>query len=202
MILAIIVSIFIGNPLIPEITPPKIDLSKITPHPVVSDDSDIRSNGVYQVAGLNKSFTYKKIPDSLMGNISDLHLKMDTDFMIVPAGIDTFSGRFYDFKTNPTICQKFFIANTSPKVLRMRYTPVFVMQAKDNSGVWEDIELEEYPWCATGIKSESIPPGKYILLASIIYKGNFKTKLRLRYDKIYSKEFDGSINPLLFIKVK
>src|SRR6266702_4610372 len=104
MILAIIVSIFIVTSLIREITPRKITLSNITPPVVLSDDSDIRSNGIYQVAGIDKFLTYEKIPDSLMGDIHDIKLTMDTVITIIPAGIDTFSGRFYDYKSNPTIC--------------------------------------------------------------------------------------------------
>lgn len=68
------------------------------------------------------------------------------------------------------------------------------MEARDRSGKWRPIERRFTPGCGHGIKNIILPPGEVVLTSAIIYQGNYKTRLRLKLGKNYSKEFSGSIN--------
>ncbi len=38
-----------------------------------------------------------------------------------------------------------------------------------------------------------LPPNEIVITLAPIFKGNYKTQIRLKYGKNYSKPFDGSI---------
>jgi hypothetical protein len=156
-------------------------------------DEDKKNSGRYLLLGID----YKKQNPNglLMGDISELHLTLGTTFTIIAVGIDSFED---NKNSKPLIAQKFILANTSNNPIRSIYSPFCVMQAKDKKGDWKDIEKEDYLICGTGVKTLSIPPGKYLFMAGTLYSGSFKTKLRLKYRDVYSNEFDGSVNPAQF----
>ncbi len=68
------------------------------------------------------------------------------------------------------------------------------MEAKDSLGHWLPIQKPYINFCGTGLPSIILPPDTYILTLAPIFKGNFKTSLRLRYGNNYSTPFIGRIN--------
>lgn len=78
----------------------------------------------------------------------------------------------------------------------------YVMQAKDVNGQWRDIEYSRCTGCVIDKGFTTIPPKHFMKYDVPIYKGGFKTKLRIKGDfkggDVYSNEFDGSINPVQF----
>jgi hypothetical protein len=48
--------------------------------------------------------------------------------------------------------------------------------------------------CGTGLNSTLLPPNEIVVTTAPLYHGNYKTKLRLRYHKTISNEFNGKIN--------
>ena len=98
-----------------------------------------------------------------------------------------------------------------------------VMQALDRQGNWRDIERVPYGSCGNEFYNVSLDANKFWVLTAPVYKGEFKTKLRisLKYlpngkedgefidsyrdsdkETIYSNTFDGSINPAQFWRDK
>jgi hypothetical protein len=93
-----------------------------------------------------------------------------------------------------------FVVNTTKDTLRIcsgNSLPI-IMEAQDNKGAWRPIEEEFFLMCGTGINSVILPPNEILITSAPIYKGTFKTKLRLRYNRILSNEFYGTINPTQF----
>lgn len=88
-----------------------------------------------------------------------------------------------------------------------------VQEARNEKGEWQAIERIPHGSgprnCAVGFHRISLKPGEYWNLVGVRYAGPLKTKLRFRLDlgknggrfpqpggkRIYSEEFDGSINP-------
>ena len=112
---------------------------------------------------------------------------------------------------------KVYISNPTKKKmvfdLRVANRLVLLMQAKDENGVWRDIEtMDGMAYCGTGSRpSASLPPGHYWSFNIPLYDGVFKTKLRMALhqnphdkneEKIiwYSNEFNGGVNPGQFYK--
>lgn len=75
-----------------------------------------------------------------------------------------------------------------------------ITEALDPEGNWRAIEDHFMYDCGVGLNSIVLPPDEILLTATPIYKGVFKTKLRLRYNKVLSEEFDGAINLKQFEK--
>ncbi len=69
-----------------------------------------------------------------------------------------------------------------------------VLEAKDSIGKWKPIEEEFKYMCGTGLNTIILPPKTIILSSVMIYKGNYKTKLRIKLGENYSNEFYGTIN--------
>lgn len=82
-----------------------------------------------------------------------------------------------------------------------------VLEAKDRSGKWRQIESFPSSWCGNSYVKSSLNP-KYFLKFSVPdYRGGYRTKLRAvleiynnkeKHVKIYSNEISGSINPAQF----
>lgn len=94
-----------------------------------------------------------------------------------------------------------FIINQTPsaKVLIGKDRRLFAIQeAKDSNGIWRPIEQEGPYFCGDGFWAEMVYHNEYVVMLLPKYKGNFKTKLRIRLKNnatIYvSKPFDGMIN--------
>ena len=121
---------------------------------------------------------------------------------------------------------KVYIANTTNKQMIFRTdlgNLEMVMQALDRQGNWRDIERVPYGSCGNEFYNVSLDANKFWVLTAPVYKGEFKTKLRisLKYlpngkedgefidsyrdsdkETIYSNTFDGSINPAQFWRDK
>lgn len=109
---------------------------------------------------------------------------------------------FYDciaeeYDTTALFSYPVLIGNKSNDTLSIGYgnhIPIYV-EAKDTNGVWRKIEEPYVYICGTELNGIFLPPGEIAITSAAIYKGNFKTKLRLKYYYgMCSEEFDGSIN--------
>ena len=83
------------------------------------------------------------------------------------------------------------------------------VQAKDEDGVWKDIEYLPNSWCGNSYHTLTLERNNYWSFKTPVYTGGFKTKFRIELmitkrnedDTerlnifIYSNEYDGSINP-------
>ena len=67
-------------------------------------------------------------------------------------------------------------------------------QALDSLGEWRTIETVFLPFCGTGLDGLSIAPKEIALTSTVIYTGNYKTKVRLEYNGLYSNEIEAKIN--------
>ncbi|MFC6098161.1 hypothetical protein ACFPVY_16030 [Flavobacterium qiangtangense] len=76
----------------------------------------------------------------------------------------------------------------------------FIQEAKDIDGKWKPIEFTFlYEMCGTGKGFQSaLEPKKYVAFSIIKYKGDFKTKIRVKFRNnrhiYYSNEIEGTIN--------
>ena len=74
------------------------------------------------------------------------------------------------------------------------------MEAKDSTGLWKPIEKRFIYACGMGLNSIILPPNEIILTSAPIYKGDFKTDLRLVLGDNFSPVFQGNINYSQFEK--
>lgn len=73
-----------------------------------------------------------------------------------------------------------------------------ITEAKNKEGQWEPIEERFVYMCGNGLHSIILPPNEFVLTSELIYSGNFRTKLRIKMGRHYSKEFNGTINESQF----
>jgi hypothetical protein len=69
-----------------------------------------------------------------------------------------------------------------------------IMEAMDSLGKWKPIQTHDYGCCGVGVGSIILPPNESVITLAPIFKGNYKTKLRLKIRNNYSKPFIGFIN--------
>ncbi len=98
-----------------------------------------------------------------------------------------------------------FINNTSSKIdIDLQDGSLMMIQeALNENGKWEPIEYWVYSGCGNSyFHSLELNPGEYTIIPIPVYKGEFKTKIRLKYVRndivYYSKAFEGSISPNQF----
>lgn len=138
------------------------------------------------------------------------HLNLPSDKLSLIIRCDmktTFNGQYNGFVA--------FVANTTSdeySFCSMDGNLYMNIQALDKKRQWRDIEKVRVPSCLNALYYPSLPPQSYWSFAIPAYKGEFKTKLRLKLtcflnenklrdqknnDEIilYSNEFNGSINP-------
>lgn len=68
-----------------------------------------------------------------------------------------------------------------------------IMEAKNENGKWLPIQ-EALRGCGFEVHSVKLPPNEMVLTSAPVFKGESKTKLRIRIGKNYSNTFYGSIN--------
>lgn len=108
-------------------------------------------------------------------------------------------------KRNNKIAYPIFIKNKTKDTLTIGYGDIIplIIEAKDNNQIWKPIQRKIHFECGTGIMSFILPPNNCVISFMKLYSGNFKTKLRLKYEykdiSIYSNEIDGIINSDQFI---
>ena len=95
--------------------------------------------------------------------------------------------------SGPAKAYPVYIKNTTGKILDIGAGGLIpmIMEAKDAKGNWQPIEERFVHMCGTGLSSMFLPPGEIALTTAPVYKGNFKTRMRLNYRGILSNEFSG-----------
>ncbi len=68
-----------------------------------------------------------------------------------------------------------------------------LMEAQDRLGEWKVIQIPYRIGCGTGIPNIQLPPNEIVITLAPIYKGDFKTQLRLSLGKNKSKPYWGYI---------
>ncbi len=108
--------------------------------------------------------------------------------------------------------KKVYISNTTKDTIHFRLESFnrlqMTMQAKDENGLWRDIEtMRGLLGCGTGWRGNwALPPGHYWSFRIPKYDGAFKTKFRMVLKQFpdwakeegevwYSNEFSGGVNP-------
>lgn len=96
------------------------------------------------------------------------------------------------------------ISKTFPAILTNRDTDTIfigygshiplIMEAIDSSGNWLPIQEMYIYGCGNGLGSIILPPNECVLTLAPIFKGNYKTKLRLTLGNNHSKPFIGFID--------
>lgn len=74
------------------------------------------------------------------------------------------------------------------------HTTSMILEAQNEDGNWQKIEEPFVYMCGTGLYYIMLFKGQVALTSGIIYKGNFRTKLRYKLGNSYSNEFYGTIN--------
>ena len=164
----------------------------------------------------NPNLNYNSIEDA-EGNISDLdkNILLIEDSLCVVAQptnnlyIKDNALGFKLFITNNT--KNTYLFNTDANQLDI------LTQAMDKTGEWRNIEHFSYFSCGNGQHTSALDPQKYWLFAAPLYKGSFKTQMRIKvvagvgelgkeyhtyasnfsHDNsvFYSNTFWGTINP-------
>ncbi len=68
-----------------------------------------------------------------------------------------------------------------------------LMEAQDRFGEWKVIQIPYRIKCGNGIRNIQLPPNEIVITLAPIYKGDFKTQLRLSLGKNKSKPYWGYI---------
>ncbi|MFY0643654.1 MAG: hypothetical protein JXR19_04240 [Bacteroidia bacterium] len=131
-----------------------------------------------------------------------------------PPGMDSSYDPHISFKSGRFKSMPIYIHNEGPDSITFghnAYLPLIV-EAKDSMGIWQPIQRLRKMGCGTGLESYIIPPNQFMISTVPLFKGNFKTLLRVRsvsstviineVDEsiedlnrvIYSNEFEGFIN--------
>jgi len=80
----------------------------------------------------------------------------------------------------------------------------YIQEALDKQGNWRPIEYWRSDWCGNTRKTVSVTSRMTKRYRIRKYAGNFKTKLRVKYQNeeeyFYSPEFEGEINLTQFVK--
>lgn len=180
----------------------KLTMSEISPLYIGKITENIKIS--YQTfETVKKTQTYKeyKLPSK-----KSLEIFVDTSRII---GIPM---RLYQYskveKRNNKIANPIFIKNKSKDTLNIgyaEYLPI-IIEAKNRNGEWRPIQERMRFMCGTGISDFYCPPNNIVISAMQKYSGNFKTKLRLKYEtfgsesSMFSNEINGEINEKQFIK--
>jgi hypothetical protein len=88
------------------------------------------------------------------------------------------------------------VVNTTRDTLNIGYgthLPI-ILEALDKQGAWKPVEEPFVYFCGTGLGTLFLPPGEIVITSAPVFTGEYNTKLRLRYDRIVSQTYTGSIN--------
>jgi len=73
------------------------------------------------------------------------------------------------------------------------------IQVKDEEDNWQTITYPYQRYCGTGLYSHPIFPDDIVITSIPVFKGNYKTKARIKIFDYYSDEFQIGINNSIFI---
>ena len=88
------------------------------------------------------------------------------------------------------------VVNTTRDTLSIGYEthlPI-ILEALDKRGLWKPIEEKYVYFCGTGLGTLFLPPDEIVITYAAVYTGEYRTKLRLRYGRVVSQTYTGSIN--------
>lgn len=150
-------------------------------------------------ATFKKHFKYyhRDIGNYTTASPKNVTISIDTTTIIKQVDFQGISDGSFIFEAHPL-----YISNISKKdtvSLGFSYDIRTGLEAKNHEGVWQEIERVTFVGCPVGLKEFVLKPQDTIITSTPIFKGNFKTKLRLKLGETYSNEFDGYINEQQFI---
>lgn len=180
----------------------RLTVSEISPLYIGKIAEEIKiSYQNYETVKKNRTFKKYKFPKQ-----NALEIVIDTTRIIgIPMGLYEYS-RIE--KRNDKIANPIFIKNMTNDTLIMgyaEYLPI-IIEAKNRRGEWQPIQERMTFMCGNGIVEFYCPPKNIVISAMPKYAGNFKTKLRLKYEsfasktRIFSNEINGQINEKQFVK--
>jgi hypothetical protein len=180
----------------------KLTVSEISPLYIgkISNEIEISYKN-YKTVEKNQTFKKYKFPIQ-----NSLEIFIDTTRIIgIPMGLYEYSKIE---KRNDKIANPIFIKNISKDTLTIgyaEYLPI-IIEAKNRNGEWQPIQERMRFACGNGIVNFYCPPNNIVISAMQKYSGNFKTKLRLKYESfvskssIFSNEINGEINEKQFVE--
>lgn len=68
-----------------------------------------------------------------------------------------------------------------------------ILEAIDSTGKWKPIQERFVYMCGTGLTSIILPPNEMVVTFVPIFKGNYKTKLRISDGQNHSQSFEGKL---------
>jgi hypothetical protein len=105
------------------------------------------------------------------------------------------------FENKGYYCYPIYVVNQTPsmKTFTGKDDHVYAIQeALDSNQVWRPIEARGYEFCGNGSWDLKIHPGEFAVVLIHKYKGNYKTKLRVRLavnlNTYVSAPFEGTID--------
>ncbi len=134
---------------------------------------------------------------------------IERNFLLEGENIDDMFNRQEKEKLKNKLIKSFpiFILNKDTSTIEVTHQDgsiMMIQEAKDPNGAWKPIEFWLYSWCGNSYGRFVIPPNYCAVTKIPVYKGDFKTELRLKVEInsniYYSKPFWGSINLSQFIK--
>lgn len=142
-----------------------------------------------------------QLSDYREAEASDLELLLDTSRFVTGYREEFKNGVIQAYQT---LCYPAMLANLSGDTLNVGYGSVmpFTQEALDSSGKWRPVEKPYIYLCGMGLGGIRLPPGEIAIVPVAVYQGTYRTRLRLRYGKLCSREYRGSIHPgqLIFPK--
>jgi hypothetical protein len=180
----------------------KLTVSEISPLYIgkISNEIEISYKN-YKTVEKNQTFKKYKFPIQ-----NSLEIFIDTTRIIgIPMGLYEYSKIE---KRNDKIANPIFIKNISKDTLTIgyaEYLPI-IIEAKNRNGEWQPIQERMRFTCGNGIVNFYCPPNNIVISAMQKFSGNFKTKLRLKYESfvskssIFSNEINGEINEKQFVE--
>jgi hypothetical protein len=137
---------------------------------------------IKRYAGVD-NFPRKQIFDSF----NELTLKIDT------VDITVFNDKYFAYKL--------YLINASKKTFEIPYLEGrinLVQQAQNKNGEWQDIEIYRNILEDNNYDTYRLYPDEFQILATPIFKGDFTTKLRFKFEinkqVLYSNIYTGQIN--------
>jgi hypothetical protein len=118
-------------------------------------------------------------------NSAEMKLYLDTDQIIQNYGSEAY----------PLLIQN--VQLDSVQVGYGEHLPLIV-EAMDSKGKWRPIEEQFIYSCGTGMNFLVLPPNEFVVTPIVKTKGNYKTKLRVRYGISLSNEYFGNIDTTQF----
>ncbi len=134
----------------------------------------------------NKHFVHFSMYKNILTDSIQLGIKVDTNQIIInKKKLKSFPVAIYN-KSTDTIS------------IGSHGRIYYILEAQTQTKQWEPIQKYSIPFCGTGMVSIILAPKEMAISSILKYKGNFKTKIRIKMGQNYSNEFYGYINKSQF----